>query len=135
MACHPRSCQVISGHCVFCAFLAVCAPATPLLEEKGDILFFALALNIDYPFLLHSSGFRAGFAAHNDPMDASQVDFTQILQQRLYRQESYPCPDPVECIDALATDADNEDPINTLLGHAITHRIAVGPQTGRKVFA
>jgi hypothetical protein len=35
----------------------------------------------------------------------------------------------------LATDADNEDPMNILLGHAITYRIAVGPQTGRKVFA
>ena len=34
----------------------------------------------------------------------------------------------------LATDADNEDPMNILLGHAITYRIAVGPQTGRKVF-
>ena len=34
----------------------------------------------------------------------------------------------------LATDADNEYPMNILLGHAITYRIAVGPQTGRKMF-
>jgi DNA topoisomerase IA len=34
----------------------------------------------------------------------------------------------------LATDADNEDPMNPA-GHAITYRIEVGPQTGRKVFA
>ena len=34
----------------------------------------------------------------------------------------------------LATDAVNEDPINTLLGHSITYRIAVGPHQGRKVF-
>ena len=34
----------------------------------------------------------------------------------------------------LATDAVNEDPMNTLLGHSITYRIAVGPHQGRKVF-
>jgi len=34
----------------------------------------------------------------------------------------------------LATDAISEDPMNQLLGHSITYRIAVGPQAGRKVF-
>ena len=34
----------------------------------------------------------------------------------------------------LATDAVNEDPMNTLLGHSITYRIAVGPHQGRKVY-
>ena len=34
----------------------------------------------------------------------------------------------------LALDAVDEDPLNQLLGHSITYRIAVGPQAGRKVF-
>lgn len=35
----------------------------------------------------------------------------------------------------LASDTVDEDPMNQLLGHSITYRIAVGPQQGRKVFA
>ena len=31
-------------------------------------------------------------------------------------------------------DAVPEDPMNQVLGHSITYRIAVGPQAGRKVF-
>jgi hypothetical protein len=34
----------------------------------------------------------------------------------------------------LASDALDDDPINSLLGHSITYRIAVGLQAGRKVF-
>jgi hypothetical protein len=34
----------------------------------------------------------------------------------------------------LTGDAADDDPINQLLGHSITYRIAVGPQAGRKVF-
>lgn len=34
----------------------------------------------------------------------------------------------------LAGEAVDEDPMNQLLGHSITYRIAVGPQQGRKVF-
>ncbi len=34
----------------------------------------------------------------------------------------------------LTTDAVSEDPMDQLLGHSITYRIAVGPQAGRKVF-
>lgn len=34
----------------------------------------------------------------------------------------------------MAADAVDEDPMNQLLGHSITYRIAVGPQAGRKVF-
>jgi hypothetical protein len=35
----------------------------------------------------------------------------------------------------LTTDAVSEDPMNQLLGHSITYRIALGPQVGRKSFA
>ena len=35
----------------------------------------------------------------------------------------------------LTTDTVPEDPMNQLLGHSITYRIAVGPQAGRKVFS
>ncbi|MHC4092902.1 MAG: transposase [Planctomycetota bacterium] len=34
----------------------------------------------------------------------------------------------------LASDAVDEDPMDPILGHAITYRIAVGPHQGRKVF-
>jgi hypothetical protein len=34
----------------------------------------------------------------------------------------------------LTTDAVNEDPMNTLLGHSITYRIAVGSHQGHNVF-
>ena len=34
----------------------------------------------------------------------------------------------------LALDSFDEDPLNQLLGHSITYRIAIGPQAGRKVF-
>lgn len=34
----------------------------------------------------------------------------------------------------LAADAVDEDPLNQLLCHSITYRVAVGPQQGRKVF-
>jgi hypothetical protein len=34
----------------------------------------------------------------------------------------------------MTTDVISEDPMNQLLGHSITYRIAVGPQAGRKVF-
>jgi hypothetical protein len=34
----------------------------------------------------------------------------------------------------LASDAVDDDAMNSLLGHSITYRIAVGPQAGRKVF-
>ena len=33
----------------------------------------------------------------------------------------------------LASDAVDEDPMDQLLGHSITYRIAVGPSQGRKV--
>jgi hypothetical protein len=34
----------------------------------------------------------------------------------------------------LALDAVHDDPMNSLLGHSITYRIAMGPLAGRKVF-
>ena len=36
--------------------------------------------------------------------------------------------------DYLSQDAVDDDPMQQLLGHSITYRIAVGPQAGRKVF-
>ena len=37
-------------------------------------------------------------------------------------------------LTAEDVDTDPESPMNQLLGHSITYRIAVGPQQGRKVF-
>jgi len=38
-------------------------------------------------------------------------------------------------LTAESVDADSESPINQLLGSSISHRIAIGPLQGRKVFA
>ena len=35
----------------------------------------------------------------------------------------------------LTLDTEEANPMNDLMGHSITYRIAVGPQAGRKVFA
>ena len=43
--------------------------------------------------------------------------------------QSYLTADAVDAVDA-----DNETPMNHLLGSSITYRIAVGPQQGRRVF-
>jgi hypothetical protein len=37
-------------------------------------------------------------------------------------------------IGASGADADNEVPMNHLLGSSVTYRIAMGPKQGRKVF-
>ena len=104
MAYHPRFCQAISGHSAFFARFFPSAPQPPhCLKKNVTICLFTLPLNVDHPVLFHGAGFRSGFAAHNDPMDATQADLAQIFKQRLYREESYPCPDPAECIDARAT--------------------------------
>ena len=53
------------------------------------------------------------------------VDIDQERQGLLERDADNSC---------LASDAVGDDPMNPLLGHSITYRIAVGSQAGCKVF-
>lgn len=82
-----------------CPLPTVSTPATPLLEEERYISLFALALNIDHPFLLHGARLWAGFSADNNPIDSPQVDLSEIFEQWFYRQEPDLRCDFTECID------------------------------------
>ena len=47
----------------------VSTPAAPLLEKEGDVLFFALTLDVHHPFELHGPRLRSGLTANDDPLD------------------------------------------------------------------
>jgi hypothetical protein len=53
-----------------------------LLEEKRDLRRLALIADWEHPVLLHGPGFGTAFAANNRPMDAGQIERTQVFQQR-----------------------------------------------------
>jgi hypothetical protein len=67
------------------------ANSSPLLEEEWHAGRAALSLDGYNP--LAPDGPRAGtaLAAHNHPVDGSQIDGAEVLEQRLDRQESYSC--------------------------------------------
>ena len=80
----PRPAKQQSSIFLLCAFLPIRAPAAPLFEEKGDVLFFALPLDIHDPLRLHQPRLRAGFAANDDPVNAGQIKLAQIFEKRFY---------------------------------------------------
>jgi len=51
---------------MFIPFHAIAAPGAPLFEEKGRALFFALCLNLQYPFFFHGSGFGSALMLYAD---------------------------------------------------------------------
>src|SRR5882762_5458325 len=55
------------------------ANSAPLFEEEGDTAPFALIAKRQDPFFLHWSGAGTTLATHDHPVDASQVQFAQIL--------------------------------------------------------
>ena len=82
-----------------------------------------------------SDGSSKRFQWVKAPTSEELIQLTHILAQRVGRflerkgllerdvENSY-----------LSLDAEEEGPMDQLLGHSITYRIAVGPQQGRKVF-
>ncbi len=65
------------------------AHAAPLLEEEGHTVFPALSFDIQDPVLLHAPGARTALAAGDHPMDAGQVDGTQVFQKRFQGGEAH----------------------------------------------
>ena len=65
------------------------ANASPLFEEKRDLLLSALAPDVHDPVLLHRPSMRSAFPSDDHPVDASEIQRTEILEERLDRQEPY----------------------------------------------
>lgn len=62
---------------------AVAAPSAPLFEEEGGAMLFNLLFDVDDPIQQHGTGLGAALATHDNPVDATKVQLTQILNQRL----------------------------------------------------
>jgi len=114
--------------------------AVTLIQRFGG----ALNLNIHFHMLFldgvyvdnkhGSSRFRWVKAPTSDEL--SQLTYTIARRVARYlERQGLLVRDTGNCyLTADAVDADNETPMNHLLGSAITYRIAMGPQQGRKVF-
>src|SRR6202162_1387067 len=63
--------------------------AAPLLKKKRDSSCFALPLDVENPRLLHRSSSVTAFTSDDDPMDAVEVDFSDVLKQRLDGKETH----------------------------------------------
>jgi len=55
------------------------ANSAPLFEKEGDSAFLALISQSEHPIFFHRSGSRSTFAADYHPVDALQIQFTQIF--------------------------------------------------------
>ena len=58
------------------------ANSAPLLEEERNTAPLALIAEGQDPFFLHRPGAGPALATYNHPIDASQVQFAQVFQQR-----------------------------------------------------
>src|SRR3954454_17449931 len=56
--------------------------AAPLFEEKWNALALTLIANGGDPFLFKRPCAGSAFPTYNHPMDATKIEFTQILKQR-----------------------------------------------------
>src|SRR5579883_1170282 len=61
--------------------------AAPLLEEESNLCGFALLADAMNPAGLHRAGAVAALAANDYPVNPVQLNLSEILQQRLDRQE------------------------------------------------
>ncbi|MCP4472736.1 MAG: IS91 family transposase, partial [Gammaproteobacteria bacterium] len=111
--------------------------AVTLIQRFGS----ALNLNIHFHMLFLDGVYvdrHAGSARFHSVSSPTTRELTQLSQTIARRVGRYLERQGLLERDAensyLASDAVLEDPMNQLLGHSITYRIAVGPQTGRKVF-
>ena len=62
--------------------------STPLFEEKRNLRLLALISNGSDPFGLHWPGTRTALASYDYPIDAGQIESSEILQERFDRKES-----------------------------------------------
>jgi len=63
---------------------------TPLLEEEGNILTAALPENGKHPFLFHGPCPEAALAANYHPIDPTQIELSEIFEQRFDGQKPHP---------------------------------------------
>jgi len=110
--------------------------AVTLIQRFGS----ALNLNAHFHMLFLDGVYVDGsngprFRWINAPTSAELTQLTHTIAHRvgrfLERQGLLERDAETSC---LATEAVNDDPMNTLLWHSIAYRIAVGPHQGRKVF-
>jgi hypothetical protein len=116
-------------------------------SERGPIHFHMLFLDGVYVDR-HDGSTR--FRWVSSPTTQELTQLSQTIARRVGRyleRQGLLERDADDCMDAggratqgavaensyLTTDAISEDPMNQLLGHSITYRIAVGAQAGRKV--
>ena len=62
--------------------------AAPLLEEEGDASRPALCADAAHPRRFHRAGAWSTFTANNNPTDAFEVNWTEVLQEWLDREEA-----------------------------------------------
>jgi hypothetical protein len=111
--------------------------AVTLIQRFGS----ALNLNIHFHMLFLDGVYvdrldgSARFRWVSSPTTQELTQLTQTIARRIGRYlERQGLLERDAENSYLTTDAVSEDPMNQLLGHSITYRIAVGPQIGRKVF-
>jgi len=123
-------------------------------SERGPIHFHMLFLDGVYVDR-HDGSVRFRWVSSPTTRELTQLALTIARRVGRYlERQGLPERDADNCMDAavrrsggratqgavaensyLTTDTVPEDPMNQLLGHSITYRIAVGPQAGRKVFS
>ena len=111
--------------------------AVTLIQRFGS----ALNLNVHFHMLLldgvyvdDDAGSGARFRWVSAPTSAELTQLTHTLAHRTSRfleRQGLLVRDDESAY--LSTDTGNEDPMDTLIGHSITYRIATGPRQGRKV--
>src|ERR1019366_3054186 len=63
--------------------------SAPLFEEERHASSRTLVANRERPFAFHGSGTSSTLTANNDPVNASQFEAPQILQQRFDGKETH----------------------------------------------
>jgi len=102
---------------------------------NAHIHFHMLFLDGVYADNKHgTSGFHRLKAPTNDELIQLTHTIAHRVGRYLERQGLLVRDSDQSYLTADAVDADNETPMNHLLGSSITYRIAMGPQQGRKVF-
>src|ERR1017187_4598410 len=87
------------------------ADPAPLFEEEQGALLVALCFDGAYPFGAHGSCAGAAFAAHDDPVDAREVDGAEVFKEWFDAQEPEACRGATQLVDSwdavfLVLDAD-----------------------------
>ena len=108
-----------------------------LIQRFGS----ALNLNIHFHMLfldgvyVDGSGPTPRFRLVKAPTDDELTQLTHTIVHRIARLlERRGLLERDAEHSTLTSDTVDENPMDQLLGHSITYRIAVGPQQGRKVF-